>query len=587
MKKKIFKYYLILIFLVLLATIFFTSQIAQKYYKAEVENKLKGIGFSLEYYLQETNTRSDINYDSIAHDFASKYNNDPQLAEKGLRITFVDFAGQVLGDSEVNYQDMENHLNRKEIQEAIQGKVGSDIRFSKTVNSDLLYVAMSLAEPQVLVRVSVPLIQLQKIDELIRFFSLITFLVALLLVVIVSFRIAGSIIKPLNDLILASQEIAKGNYQKRITIQTKDELGQLAWNFNEMAAKLDVTIEDLQRKKVEVESIVDSLSVGLVAVDKDSRIILLNPVASNLFAVMDASSVTGARLVEYIRNNRINTLLKETIDTNKPLAADVVVNERILQINTSPIKAKDSNTGNSGGIVFMQDITKIRKLEQLRTEFVSNVTHELRTPITSIKGFIETLKNGALADEKVATKFLDIIDIEAERLHDLINDILQLSEIETIQKDTNIEILSVRAVIEEVFALVQNTANEKGINLQNQVNAEILIKANKNRMKQLFLNLVDNGIKYNVSPGLVTITAFRDSGKIVVSVKDTGIGIPAEHRARIFERFYRVDKGRSRDMGGTGLGLSIVKHIVNLYNGDIKVRAEENKGTEFIIQIPS
>lgn len=587
MKKKIFKYYLILIFLVLLATLLFTSQIAQKYYKAEVENKLRGIGFSIEYYLLEAGDHSKIDYDSLAHDFANKYNANNQPDPEGLRITFVDFSGKVLGDSEVDYQGMENHLERNEIQEALQGEIGSDIRYSTTVNSDLLYVAMPVTELQVLVRVSVTLVQMQKIAELIRLYSLIAFLVALLLASMVSLRISGSIIKPLNDLILASQEIANGNYRKRIKVTNKDELGQLALNFNDMAGKLDLTIADLYRKKVEVESIVDSLNVGLIATDKDSKIILVNPAAGTFFAIADCSLVIGDRIIEHIRNNQINTLLSETIQTNKPLTADVVMSERILQINTSPIKAKDSNMGNSGGIVFIQDITKMRKLEQLRTEFVSNVTHELKTPITSIKGFIETLKSGALTDEKVATKFLDIIDIEAERLHDLINDILHLSEIETKQKDTNLESFSLRTAIEEVFAIVQNMAHEKGINLHNQVRPELMIKANKNRMKQLILNLVDNGLKYNVSQGAVTIAACRDLGKIVISVKDTGIGIPDEHQARIFERFYRVDKGRTRDRGGTGLGLSIVKHIVNLYNGDIKVRSELNKGTEFIIQIPN
>jgi two-component system phosphate regulon sensor histidine kinase PhoR len=236
--------------------------------------------------------------------------------------------------------------------------------------------------------------------------------------------------------------------------------------------------------------------------------------------------------------------------------------------------------------LFIQDITKVRKLEQLRTEFVSNVTHELKTPITSIRGFIETLKNGSINNEKVAIRFLEIIDIESERLYALINDILQLSEIETKYQDTDLERLSLKSAVDDVFEVLQNIAGEKNIQLENKVDEKVLIKANRNRMKQLILNLVDNGIKYNVQNGSVTVDAYRDKGKVIISVKDTGIGIPSEHIARIFERFYRVDKGRSRDMGGTGLGLSIVKHIVNLYNGDIKVNSEVNRGTEFIIQIP-
>jgi two-component system phosphate regulon sensor histidine kinase PhoR len=278
--------------------------------------------------------------------------------------------------------------------------------------------------------------------------------------------------------------------------------------------------------------------------------------------------------------------LHDTLLQNEPLEGEFIVGDKILRINTSPIRPDNSKNNNSGGILFIQDVTKVRKLEQLRTEFVSNVTHELKTPITSIRGFIETLKNGSINNENVAMRFLDIIDIEAERLHALINDILQLSEIETKLKEIDIESFCIKSLIDEVFEVLQNFASDKNISLQNKVDEKVLIKANRNRMKQLLLNLADNGIKYNVENGSVIIDAYRDEGKIIISIKDTGIGIPSEHVERVFERFYRVDKGRSRDMGGTGLGLSIVKHIVNLYNGDIKVNTEINKGTEFIIQIP-
>ncbi|MDP4159563.1 MAG: ATP-binding protein [Bacillota bacterium] len=585
MKKKIFKYYLILTMVVLIVSVVFTSEIAQKYYKYEVENKLKSIAFSIEYYLLKSDTK--INYDDIAKDYASMNNQINNYPEDKLRITFIDFSGHVLGDSEANYQEMENHLSRKEVQEALKGSTGSDIRHSKTINLDMLYVAIPLKQKQnVIVRVSVPLTQLKKIGEMIWFYAILVILFGLLLTIIVSLRITTSIIRPLKEMIFASQEISNGNYTERISLKSTDELGQLAMNFNEMASKLDETILDLNNKKIEVESIVNSITSGIVAVDNTNKIILLNPAAFNIFKLDSRHSIAGDKLAEHIRNNHLNHLLQETITRNKPLEGEVTLDEKILRINTSPIRPTNSELNNSGGILFIQDITKIRKLEQLRTEFVSNVTHELKTPLTSIRGFIETLKNGAINNEKVANRFLDIIDIEAERLYALINDILQLSEIETKLKETDLVSLSLKSLIDAVFEVLQTIANEKNISLHNQVSEEVILKANKNRMKQLILNLVDNGIKYNTQNGSVTVDAYREQGKVIISVKDTGIGIPSEHISRVFERFYRVDKGRSRNLGGTGLGLSIVKHIVNLYNGDIKVNSEVGKGTEFTIQIP-
>ncbi|WP_010252630.1 two-component system histidine kinase PnpS [Acetivibrio cellulolyticus] len=587
MKKKIFKYYLILIAIVLTLTVIFTSQISKKYYKSEVENKLKNIGFSIQYYLLNLSDESMIDYNFIAKDFASNQNQNSSYPDNNLRVTFIDYSGNVLGDSEADYTKMENHSTRKEIQEAIKGSIGKDIRSSTTINSDLLYMTIPVKQLKVIVRVSVPLIQLNIIDRMAWFYSILIILSALILTVFISSRIAESLIRPLNDIVHASKEISNGNYSKRILLTSNDELGQLALQFNEMASKLEKTIFNLNNKKVEVESIVENITYGIVAVDSNNKIILINPAAFDVFNMDKNAKVTSDILSAHIRNNRLNLILKESVEQNSPLESEITFDEKVLLIKTSPIRPKNDSLSNSGWIISIQDITKIRKLEQLRTEFVSNVTHELKTPITSIRGFIETLKSGAINKPDVSERFLDIIDIEAERLHELINDILSLSEIENKLSDTDLESFSLKSIIDGVFEVMENIAIEKNVLLNNTVDEKILIKANRNRMKQLVLNLVDNAIKYNIPTGSVTVDAQRVGGKVVISVKDTGIGIPPDHIPRIFERFYRVDKGRSRDMGGTGLGLSIVKHIVNLYNGDIKVSSEVGKGTEFIIQLPT
>lgn len=586
MKKKIFKYYLVLIVVVLITTVIFTTQLSKKYYKTEVENKLESIGLSIQYYLLQSKASSQIDYDKLAKDFAINYNNNITSRNNNLRVTFIDHFGRVLGDSEADYSTMENHTSRREIQIALSGNIGKDFRSSTTLQSDLLYMAIPIEQLDLIVRISIPLAKLTTIDTMSWYYSMLIILSALLLSAIVSSRIAETVIQPLNDIINASKEISNGNYSKSISVTSKDEVGQLALQFNEMASKLNKTVYDLNNKKIEVESIVQSITYGIVAVDNSKKILLINPAAFAVLSLDTNTNVTGDIFSEHIRNNRVNLLLKESMQQNKPLECEIKIGEKELLIKTSPIRSNIGEIDNSGWIISIQDVTIVHKLEQLRTEFVSNVTHELKTPITSIRGFIETLKSGAINNAEVSLRFLDIIDIEAERLHELINDILSLSEIETKQSDTDLESVDLKSLVDSVFEVMQNIANEKNIVFINSISEKIFIKANRNRMKQLILNLVDNAVKYNISNGSVAINAQNVGGKVVIHVKDTGIGVPNEHILRIFERFYRVDKGRSRDMGGTGLGLSIVKHIVNLYNGDIKVNSEIGKGTEFVIQLP-
>jgi two-component system phosphate regulon sensor histidine kinase PhoR len=307
----------------------------------------------------------------------------------------------------------------------------------------------------------------------------------------------------------------------------------------------------------------------------------------DIFNIHTKDNIVGRKIIENIRNNQVNLLLRESIEKNVPLINEIIItspDEKILRISTNPIKSKEDSDTNLGGIIFIQDITSIRKLEQIRTDFVSNVTHELKTPLTSIRGFIETLRSGAVNDKAVADRFLEIIDIEAERLYVLINDILQLSEIENKQKDINIGRHNLNSIVDETLSILQGVADKKNISLTSEIDKDLSIVANRDRIKQMLINLIENGIKYTLENGSVHVYAAKKAGKVLISVKDTGIGIPQEHLSRIFERFYRVDKGRSRNMGGTGLGLSIVKHIVNLYNGDIKVISTPGTGTEFIIR---
>ena len=343
-------------------------------------------------------------------------------------------------------------------------------------------------------------------------------------------------------------------------------------------------VNRLKTRMQKLELTIDSLPDGLIAVNKSLMTIAVNPFAREIFSLHNEVNV-DKNIHSLIKDESICSLIEKTINEDCSFSEEFTLKKplKFLKITTNPIK---SNQNILGAILYIEDITGVKHLEQIGSEFVSNVTHELKTPLTSIKGFIETLKNGAISDTEVAYKFLDIIDIEAERLFLLINDILALSEIETMQQDADIASFLIENVISDSLNILQGQADKKNISISTQIESGLKIKANKYRIMQLVLNLVDNSLKYSPNESNIVIKASRAGGKVVISFKDTGIGIPNEHISRIFDRFYRVNKGRSRSLGGTGLGLSIVKHIVALYNGNIKVYSEPGKGTEFVVILP-
>ena len=596
MKNKIVKYTILLVIIAITIAGIFTSALARYFYKYEVQNSNENTAVLLAQQIKELALNNQvIDYNKLAKDYSMLLNNKPANNKSfsfATRITIIDYAGNVLGDSDSNISEMQNHLDRKEVKEAIQGDIGTDERYSETLKLTYLYVALPIMDKNIIVRVSVPLYQLNAINKAFFLYTILGILVGLLLTIMISVKISKKITAPIHQLINTSKEISSGNYKKRAHIYSKDEIGQLASTFNEMADKLDQTLSGIIDKNVRVDTVINSMRDGIIAVDTNYKILIINTIACDIFGIKHGPGIIGKNLIDITINSKVNSFLKDTIKNNVAFTDEITIfstkteSDNVYKIYTNPIKNSDLNANNSGGVITLHDVTSVKKLEQIRTEFVSNVTHELKTPLTSIRGFVETLKNGALNDPDVSVKFLDIIDIEAERLYILINDILQLSEIEAMRKDDHIAQNNLAQIINEVVLLLESSASKKNIKLDVITEPNIEIWANKNRIKQMLINLIDNAIKYNIENGSVFIKSSKSNGKTIISIKDTGIGIPEKHQARIFERFYRVDKGRSRNMGGTGLGLSIVKHIVNLYSGDIRIISEPGKGTEFIIQLP-
>ena len=356
-----------------------------------------------------------------------------------------------------------------------------------------------------------------------------------------------------------------------------------------MAEKLDMTISEIQDKNTKLQSALTSMNEALVAVDRSYKIILINPVARSLFDI-EEPNIYGKHVLEVIKNNKLHDTLKEILDNNIIGQKEITIDYpkyKILKIYTNFIKLDRDPNRIIGVMALIQDVTEVRKLENMRSDFVANVSHELKTPLTSIAGFIETLKNGAIKNEKVRDRFLDIIEIETERLTRLIEDLLSLSAIESGKLIYSKEQIMINETVEEINLMVGPLIKQKNLNYQTEVESALPpIVGNKDWFKQMIINLIDNAIKYTPEEGLIKLLVYKRYKNLFTVVKDTGIGIPKGDIPRLFERFYRVDKARSRKIGGTGLGLAIVKHIVLAFFGDIRVSSEVGKGTEFVLKIP-
>jgi len=501
-----------------------------------------------------------------------------------VRVTIIDDTGKVLADSEEAAENMDNHLHREEIKKAIESSgFASSVRYSNTLKTDYLYTA--IVSDTYILRISKALFELKAVNDTIMNYTLISTALAIILAMIIAYMMSNKITKPIDELTSAAKDISQGHYEQKIYTQSKDQIGELTQSFNRMRESLKYSMANLKQRNVELEAILNSMINGIIAVDSNKNILMINPICFDILNLPKDYVAENESMYKIIRNEEIAALVENAIESGLSQVKELqyVHLDKILRIYINPIITNESEI--IGSIVVLQDVTQVRKLEQMRSDFVSNVSHELKTPLTSIKGFVDTLKNGAISDEVAATRFLDIIDIESDRLYRLINDILILSEIERMDKDYDKDRVEVGSVIEEVVAMLSLKAEQKGLVLSADTGEPLEMIGNRDRLKQMMINLIDNALKYT-EVGAVKVEMKAVGHWIKLSVSDTGIGIPDEHLERLFERFYRVDKGRSRNQGGTGLGLSIVKHIVLLYKGKISVVSRVNEGTTFEILFP-
>ncbi|MGF7058825.1 two-component system histidine kinase PnpS [Brassicibacter mesophilus] len=583
MQKRIFITFMALVLIGVLITGVLALSLLRVNYLDNVQEKLITNSRLIGEALRESDNYDKSYLNSIALVY-SKHTN--------ARVTFIDKDGWVIGDSSANAETLENHKDRIEVQKAFSGQIGVSQRYSESIGRDMLYVAIPFSSSNndlAVIRLSVSIKDMTVTNMTLFKYSAISMLTGLTVAILLGLRYVKIVTDPIRQLTYATKKISNGNYGEKVYSKTGDELGELSDNFNIMSIKLKSTVGELQESNTKMKAILTSMFNGVIALDNSHRIILINPSAEEIFGISE-NEVKGKHILEAVRNNVLDDLINSMLYENNIVKNEIEIFEpryRILSIHSNMIRLNNDPNRTLGTVIIIQDITEIRKLENMRKDFVANVSHELKTPLTSIKGFVETLKEGAAENKNIRDKFLDIIDIEASRLTSLIQDLLLLSEIENKNNLPSKETIDVNKSIDEVMQMLSEIAKQKDIELIDKVNKNLpSLQGNSGWFKQMLINLIDNGIKYTPNGGNVVVTAYSVSGKIYIKVSDTGIGIEKEHLSRLFERFYRVDKARSRQVGGTGLGLAIVKHIIIALRGNIDVKSEINKGTEFIISLP-
>ncbi|AVQ47222.1 two-component system histidine kinase PnpS [Clostridium botulinum] len=497
--------------------------------------------------------------------------------DNDIRVTLLDYKGNVLVDSKENRVELENHNKREEIINAKKNGEAYSVRYSNTRKVESVYFA-SKVNNDYIIRSAIDMKDIKLLEKNYSKYYISIILFSFILSFLFSSRISMAMIEPIKNLEFVTARIARGDFDRRVIINSEDEIGRLGRTFNAMADILENSLVEVRDKQNRLEAILKSMDSGVVAIDKEFKVIMINPYANKLFGIK--RDIIGENLMDNIRDFELERVLKDKEPGYKEINI-LWPEKRTLRIKTTDIISKYDNIGT---VAVVQDITDIKKLENMREQFVANVSHELKTPLTSIKGFSETLKY--VEDKKNREKFLQIINDEADRLTRLINDILVLSNIEKQKQELIKEEIDLNELIEKVYCLVKKSAEDKNIKI-NIVEGKVpLLIGNKDKYNQMIINLVDNAIKYTEPNGEVNIGTKQDKDNIIFWVEDTGVGISKEHLDRIFERFYRVDKARSRAEGGTGLGLAIVKHIVLGINGKIEVKSEPKKGTKFIVKIP-
>lgn len=508
------------------------------------------------------------------------------------RITIIKSDGNVLADSDESFTAMSNHNDRPEILQALEGSTGSTIRYSSTLKKDMMYVALSIEMEngeKWIIRVSKPLISLEETISKAYMSLLLPFLILFIIAAILLFFFTRYIVGILKTMETGAKTFESGTLSYYIPSSVFKETSRLGTAMNNMAQKLSATLYAEQSEKNKLTSVLSNMDEGIISLDRDDRIIEINNRARYLLDI-SAENVSGVNIRNYVRNPEVIELLNHSKSDLTPVETECYYGnnrQTVLKIKATPMKNISGIT--EGMLLVLSDNTNLNRLETIRRDFVSNVSHELKTPITSIKGYIETLRDGAINDAEAAKPFLDIIARQAGRLDSIIDDLLTLSRIESNESVYKLqkEPVDIKTVLESAIGLCSQKATQKNSDVSLQCFDGMIIPVHPRMLELAVMNLIDNAIKYCSDNSVIKVGVETSDAITVIAVTDNGPGISSEHLPRLFERFYRIDKGRSRAMGGTGLGLSIVKHIAQLHGGSVTVESTVGKGSVFKIHLPN
>ncbi|MGA2297892.1 MAG: ATP-binding protein [FCB group bacterium] len=577
---KIFLSYLAVIFIFSASTVYFSFSIIRENYQNTLIHNLINENNSIIYYitpLLKENKYS--NLDSLIKNLGREIES---------RITIINPQGIVIADSKADVKTMDNHSQRPEVMQAKTGGTGTSIRHSYTVDKDMLYVALPIMYGSNLLSISRVSLYMDDVDNLIN--SLLYRILQIIFVIILLALVFGLLFsqnftKPIKQMASAAHLISEGNFNIKVNLKNKGELKLLADSFNNMVERIKELFTQSNQKKEELNNIITSIQEGLVVLDNQNKIVLSNQSFNN---IVKNGSVIGKFIWEILRDNQVDKFIKKMKESETSLVTEIQYNDEYYLCSANHINQQKEI------VIIFYNISELKKLENIKKDFVINVSHELRTPLTVIKGYIETIDETISEneiDENISTeetrKYIDIIKNHTNRLINIVQDLLSITQLE--EKSIKINIIEFQ--LDKFFNNLNNTfeqkLKQKNLYLKININPDIsFIKADEFKLEQMFINLIDNAIKYTEEGGII-INIDRDNAHVRFEVIDTGIGIPDKDRDRIFERFYTVDKSRSRQMAGTGLGLSIVKHIVLLHNGKINVESTIGTGSKFIILLPN
>jgi len=507
------------------------------------------------------------------------------------RVTILDGEGKVIAETDPEAAALGSHLERPEIQEArIRGR-GSATRYSRTMKEEMIYVALPIQKgPDIIgyIRLARPLSDVRKTIEEFTAILLQSFLIILVSSVFVAFLFSRKLTTPIRDMEHFTERLRSGETPGTLMIRSSDEIGQLAENINYMVDELQKRIAALQEEKAKVEAAFSSALDGVLILDHQGRIETVNRGMWTMIGERYRDLV-GKTPLEAFRNLGLQKALDQYRSGGVPVSQEVELGEEepvMLDVSITPVRGVDEAEGKT--MLVFHDMTRLKKLERMRVDFVANVTHEIKTPLTAILGYVETLQEGAIEDRETAKKFLSAIARHAERLNRLVEDLLTISNTELGELHFSFESVALSGIAQSVLHMIQQKTGEKKIRIASAIPEDLpLIRADRDRLSQILINVLDNAVKFTPEGGTVSLSAAPASGnEVVVKIADTGIGIPRDEIPRLGERFYRVDKTRSRELGGTGLGLSIVKHLMTAHKGRMEIESQLGRGTTVSLYFP-